>query len=203
MRYIIHLLPSEQQRQAYDDARARVAAVIGHNRALEYPTAHITLVWAIQDAPDDPAPIAQDALMAALERWHSTGAITLTVGKPVDTREHLLLPLSDTATLANLRHGLYLAVQTIAAGPVGDRAERVAKVREQTWPHLTLAQEIDAERWERGMALLKGDAALLHTPLHCTELALVARDIDAGESYRIVGRVPLEDRGGITVDLTG
>jgi hypothetical protein len=192
MRYIIHLLPDERQRRAYDDARARVADEIGHNRALEYPTAHITLVWAIQDTPDDPAPIAQETLLAALERWRGTGAIPLTVREPVDTREHLLLPLTDTAALAKLRHTLYLAAQTITAGPAGDHAERAAKVREQTWPHLTLAQEIDAERWERGMALLKDDAALLHAPLHCTELALVARDIDAGEPYRIVGRVPLD-----------
>ena len=192
MRYIIHLLPNEQQRQAYDDARARVAAAIGHNRALEYPTAHITLVWAIQDVPDDPTPIAQGALLAALERWRGTGAIPLTVREPVDTREHLLLPLSDTPALANLRHALFLAAQTIAAEPAGDRTERAMRVREQTWPHLTLAQEIDAERWERGMALLKDDAALLHAPLHCTELALVARDIDAGEPYRIVGRVSLD-----------
>lgn len=192
MRYIIHLLPDAAQRRAYDDARARVAAAIGHNRALEYPTAHITLVWAIQDVPADPAPIAQDALLTALERWRGTGAITLTVREPVDTREHLLLPLSDTPTLANLRHALFLDAQTIAAGPAGERTERAERVREQSWPHLTLAQEIDAERWERGMSLLKDDAALLQAPLRCTELALVARDIDAGEPYRIVGRVPLD-----------
>lgn len=193
MRYIIHLLPNEQQRRAYDDARARLAAEIGHNRALEYPTAHITLVWAIQDTPGDPAPIAQEALLATLEQWRGTGAIPLTVREPVDTREHLLLPLTDTPALASLRHELYLAAQGVAAGPTGDRAGRAEQVREQTWPHLTLAQEIDAERWERGMALLKDDGALLRAPLYCNELALVARDIDAGEPYRIVGRVPLGD----------
>ncbi len=193
MRYIIHLLPDEAQRRAYDDARARLAAEIGHNRALEYPTAHITLVWAIQDTPDDPAPIAQEALLATLEQWRGTGAIPLTVREPVDTRKHLLLPLADTPALANLRRELYLAAQGVAAGPAADRAERAARVREQTWPHLTLAQEIDAERWVRGMALLKDDGALLSAPLHCTELALVARDIDVGEPYRIVGRVPLGD----------
>lgn len=192
MRYIIHLLPAEGQRRAYDDARARLAVAIGHNRALDYPTAHITLVWAIQDAPADPAPIARDALLAILERWRASGALPLMVREPVDTREHLLLPLADTPALATIRHELYLAAQRAAAGPAGDRADRAERVREQTWPHLTLAQEIDAARWERGMALLaREDAELLRAPMLGTELALVARDIDAGGAYRIVGRVPL------------
>jgi len=193
MRYIIHLLPCAEQRRAYDEARARLAAAIGHNRALNYPTAHITLVWAIQDVPEDSAPIAQDALLAALERWRGSGAIPLTVRKPVETREHLLLPLADIPALAAIRHGLYQDAQRAAVGPTGNRTDRAERVREQTWPHLTLAQEIDAEQWERGMALLKDDGPLLRAPLRCTDLALVARDIDAGEPYRIVGRVPLGD----------
>lgn len=189
MRYIIHLLPDEAQRRAFDALRDRIAAAIGRNRALDYPTAHATLVWAIQDAPGDPAPIDPDALLAALVRWRGTGAIPLTIAAPAETREHLLLPLADTPALAALRHDLYVAAARVA----GDASEgRAARVREQTWPHLTLAQEIAPARWDRGMAILTAEGGdLLAGPIIGAELALVGRDIDAGEPYRIIGRVSL------------
>src|SRR3954449_4682894 len=136
MRYIIHLLPAEEQRRAYDDLRARIAAAIGHNRALDYPGAHVTLVWAIQDVPDDPAPIDPAALTAALETERGSGPLSLATREDVHTREHILFPLIDTPALAALRHRLYLAARTIAGGPDGTRADRAERVREQTWPHL-------------------------------------------------------------------
>lgn len=191
MRYIIHLLPDEGQCRAYDEVRARIAAAIGHNRALDYPTAHVTLVYAIQDDPADPAPLAREALIAALERHRGGGPLPLAVGGEVETREHLLFPLRDTPTLAAVRHRLYRDVCAIAAGPDGARTGRAGRVREQTWPHLTFAQEIDAARWERAGAILAAADPRLREPLHGAELALVARDIEAGEPYRIIWRVPL------------
>lgn len=192
MRYIIHLLPTEAQRLAYDDARTRLAAAIGRNRALDYPTAHITLAQGIEDALDDPAPIDPAALRAALARWRGIGGLPLTVGAPAETREHLLLPLVDTPALAALRRSLHEDIRRAASGIAGDRIARAARVFEQTWPHLTLAQDIDGVRWARGMALLaRDDAALLRAPLLGAELALIARDVAAGEPYRIVMRVPL------------
>lgn len=189
MRYILHLLPDEAQRRAFDALRDRVAAAIGRNRALDYPTAHVTLVWAIEDVPEAPAPIDPAALLAALERWRGTGALTLPLAPPVETREHLLLPLVDTPALAALRHALYDEAVRAAGGAGDSRAERV---REQTWPHLTISQEITPERCERGMAILDDEAGeLLRHPICGAELALVGRDIDAGEPYRIIGRVPL------------
>jgi hypothetical protein len=188
MRYIIHLLPAEGQRRAYDDLRARIAAVIGPNRALDYPGAHVTLVWAIQDGPDDPAPIDPAALIAALEAECGSGSLSLATREDVHTREHILFPLIDTPALAALRHRLYLAARTIAAGPDGTRTDRAERVREQTWPHLTFAQEIDEARWERGMAILAEARPQLREPVQGTELALVARDIAAGTPYRIVWR---------------
>ena len=180
MRYIIHLLPAEEQRRTYDDLRARIAAAIGHNRALDYPGAHVTLVWAIQDAPDDPVPIDPTALIATLEAERGTGLLCLATREDVHTREHLLFPLIDTPALEALRHRLYLAARTVAAGPDGTRTDRADRVREQTWPHLTFAQEIDAARWERGMAILAEAGPRLREPVMGTELALVARDIEAG-----------------------
>ena len=188
MRYIIHLLPAEAQRRAYDDIRARVAAAIGHNRARDYPGAHVTLVYAIQDDPGDPAPIDRDALIAALEDQRGSGPLPLAMGEDIDTREHLLFPLINTPALEALRHRLYLAARAVAAGPDGTRADRAERVREQTWPHLTFAQEIDEARWERGMAILAADGPQLREPIQGTELALVARDIEAGEPYRIIWR---------------
>ena len=195
MRYIIHLLPDEARRRAFDELRAKIAAAIGPNRALDYPTAHVTLVWALQDAPGDPAPLAPDDLLAALERRRGGGAIPLAIGAPIETREHLLLPLDNTPALAAPRRGLYDDARGVAAGAADAHAERAARVREQTWPHLTLAQEIDAARWERGMALLAREGGdLASAPFLGAELALIARDIDAREPYRIVGRVPLAAR---------
>jgi hypothetical protein len=186
MRYIIHLLPAEEQRRTYDDLRARIAATIGHNRALDYPGAHVTLVWAIQDAPEDPAPLDPAALIAALDAECGTSPLSLATREDVHTREHLLFPLIDTPALAALRHRLYLAARAIAAGPDGTRTDRANHVREQTWPHLTFAQEIDAARWERGMAILTEAGPQLREPVLGTELALVARDTEAGEPYRII-----------------
>ncbi|MFN8516768.1 MAG: hypothetical protein U0841_30180 [Chloroflexia bacterium] len=191
MRYIVHLLPDGAQCRAFDDLRARVAAAIGSNRALDYPTAHVTLVWAMQDAPGDPAPIDQAALCAVLNGFRQSGVISLPVRPPIDTREHLLLPLENTPALAELRHALYVAVRDVVAGSDGARRERAERVREQTWPHLTIAQEITPEHWERGMAILAAEGDWLREPIVGAELALVARDVDRGEPYAITHRVPL------------
>jgi hypothetical protein len=191
MRYILHLLPDEAQCRAFDDLRARVAAVIGPNRALDYPTAHVTLVWAIQDEPGDPAPIDQAALCAVLDGFRHSGVISLPVLPPIDTREHLLLPLENTPALAELRHALYVATRDVVAGPDGGRRERAERMGEQTWPHLTIAQEISPERWERGMAILESEGDWVREPVVGAELALVARDVEHGEPYAIIYRVSL------------
>jgi hypothetical protein len=194
MRYILHLLPEEAQRRAYDAARARLVEVIGRNRALDYPTAHVTLVWSIQDEAGDPDPIRPAALIAALEEWRSSGRLVLETREELPGREHLLLPLNDSPTLAALRGRLAEAARVVAAGTGSARAERAGRVREQTWPHLTFAQEIDPARWERGRALLDADFPdLLREPLHGGELALVARDNEVGGGYTLAHRVSLSD----------
>lgn len=191
MRYIIHLLPGEAQCRAYDELRARVVGAIGTNRALDYPTAHVTLVQGIQDEPGDPAPIDPAALCALLDGFRHSGALTLPQGPPADTREHLLLPLENTFALAELRHALYVAIRDLAAGPDGSRWARADRVTEQTWPHLTIAQEIAPERWEQGAAILADEGDWLGEPIVGTELALIARDIERGEPYAIAHRVSL------------
>ncbi len=192
MRYIIHLLPAEAQRQAFDAARARIAAVIGHNRALDYPTAHITLIWAIQDQPADPAPIDPAALVALLERYRDSGPITMPLGEPADTQEHLLFTLANPPALATLRRALYDNVWQLAAGPNNEHLERADRMREQTWPHLTFAQEITPAQFTQAQVVLQQeDPALLQAPIVGSTLALIARDIDAGEPYRIIATVPL------------
>lgn len=192
MRYILHLLPEEAQRLVYDTARARLAEVIGRNRALDYPTAHVTLVWSIQDEPGERTPIRAADLIAALEEWRGSGSLTLDARGAVDSREHLLVPLDDSPALATLRGQLAEAARIAAAGPTGARSERAGRVREQTWPHLTFAQEIDPERWARGRALLDAEfPGLFAGSMRGGELALVARDTEAGGAYALVHRVPL------------
>jgi hypothetical protein len=77
------------------------------------------------------------------------------------------------------------------AGAAVGVQQRGQRAREQPWPHLTLAQEIDAARWARGRALLAREGAWLAAPVPGAELALLARDVAAGEPYRIVHRVSL------------
>jgi len=192
MRYILHLLPEEAQRRTYDAARVRLAEAIGRNRALDYPNAHVTLVWSIQDEPEDRAPIRAAELIAALEEWRGSGILTLDARDAGHGHEHLLVPLDDTPALAALRGQLAVAARVAAAGPAGARTERAGRVREQTWPHLTFAQEIDPERWARGRALLDAEfPGLFSGSVRGGELALVARDTEAGGTYALVHRVPL------------
>ncbi len=194
MRYILHLLPEAAQRRVYDTARARLVEAIGRNRALDYPTAHVTLVWAIQDEPGDREPIRAADLIAALEEWRGSGIVTLDARDAVHGHEHLLVPLRDTLALAALRGRLAEAARTAVAGPAGAHRERAERVREQSWPHLTLAQEIDPARWARGRALLDAEFPdLLREPLRGGELALVARDNEADGAYALAHRVPLSD----------
>ena len=194
MRYIIHLLPHERQRRAFDDLRARMAAEIGPNRALGYPTAHVTLVWSIQDSPNDDAPIDREALAALLDAYAGNGPLPLTPRAGDWVEEHVLLPLDDTPELAALRSDLYHAARSVVADPAGQHAERAGRVREQTWPHLTLAQDVEADRWERGIALLHREGDWVFEPLIGAELALLGRDVEADQPYRIVHRVPLLPR---------
>lgn len=192
MRYIIHVLPEAGQRRAFDELRARIAAAIGPNKALEYPTAHVTLVWAIQDGPAEAAPIDAAALAGLLDEHRGSGALPLAVREGTETIEqHLLLPLADTPALAALRGRLADGARALAAGPDGHWRERAGRVREQTWPHLTLAQEIEAEPWRRALAILHAEGDWVWRPVIGAELALVARDVAADEPYRIVHRAPL------------
>jgi hypothetical protein len=194
MRYLIHLLPAEDQRRAFDGLRGRIAAAIGRNKALDYPTAHVTLVWSIQDGPGDAAPIDGSALAALLDEQRGGGPIPLTAraGIGIETIErHLLLPLDDSPALAVVRGRIGAGARAIAGAPDGRSAERAGRVREQTWPHLTLAQEIGDEAWRRGLAIVRAEGDWVRRPVVGVELALLARDVDAGEPYRIVHRAPL------------
>jgi hypothetical protein len=192
VRYLIHLLPEEGQRREFDALRARVAAAIGQNKALDYPTAHVTLVWSIQDDPGDAAPIDGAALAALLDEHRGSGLIPLTARAGIEEIEHhLLLPLNDSPALAAVRGRIFAGARAIAGAPDGRAAERVGRVREQTWPHLTLAQEIDDEAWRRGLEIVRAAGDWVWRPVIGAELALLARDIDAGQPYRIVHRAPL------------
>jgi hypothetical protein len=177
--------------------RARIAAEIGWNKALDYPTVHVTLVWSLQDEAGAEAPIDGAALAALLDAQRGSGAIPLMGrGGTEEIEHHLLLPLDDSPALAALRGRVFDGARTIAAGQNGRAAERAGRAREQTWPHLTLAQEIDAERWRRALALLRAEGDWVRRPVIGAELALVARDVAAGEPYRLVHRVPLESPVG-------
>lgn len=191
MRYLIHLLPEKGQRLAFDELRRRVAEVIGPNRALDYPTAHVTLVWAIQDGAADAHPLEASALVALLEAARGSGGLPLRPRRGERTEGHALLPLDDTPTLAAVRERLYAGARAVAAAPEGRYQERAGRVRQQTWPHLTIAQELEPERWQRALALLADAGEWVWAPVQGAELALLARDVAAGEPYRIVHRVPL------------
>ena len=60
-----------------------------------------------------------------------------------------------------------------------------------TLEYVQRAQEITPEHWERGRAILAAEGAWLREPIVGAELALVARDVERGEPYAIMHRVPL------------
>jgi hypothetical protein len=194
VRYIIHLLPERSQRLAFDALRARLATAIGYNKALDYPTAHVTLLWNIEDQPAAVAAIDAAMLAAALDGEAGIGHLELALRPAPDdiasVQQHLLLPLQDSEPLAALRQRLHQAVLSLMAA-----TGVPPTVREQTWPHLTLAQEIDDTRWQTGLALVRAEGDWPCQPIIGTEVALLARDVAAGEPYTIVHRVALSGRG--------
>ena len=189
MRYIVHLLPEERQRVAFDALRDRVAAAIGQNKALDYPTAHVTLLWDIEDQPDAPVAIDPLALAALLDREAGSASIALAVRNGMETIEHhLLLPMEDTARLAALRQRLLTGIRAMVSALDANHA---ARVREQTWPHLTIAQDVEGQRWRAGLALIQSEGEWVRQPVIGAALALVARDVAVGQPYAIAHQVAL------------
>jgi hypothetical protein len=191
VRYIVHLLPTEAQRHTFDDLRARVAEQIGFNRALWYPTAHLTLVWNIEDDPGDAQPIDGAALAAVLDRYQGRGTLPLAVGAPARFGGHVLAPVVSTEHLNQLRADLLDVVRRIIAGPNQRDQPRAERVREEARPHLTLAQDVGPEQAEKALAFLKREN--LHAPrsVEGIQLALLARDPALHKLSRIVHCVPL------------
>jgi hypothetical protein len=192
-RYIIHLLPEPERRARHDDLRQQVAERIGWNRALDYPTTHVTLVYDVQD-DDDGDPIDASLLAGSLDGLAGSGAIRLEPRAPEIHGQHLLLPITDSTQLAIVRRAAFEAARRIAALPNDQHAQRAERVKEQDWPHLTMAQEVDVNRARAGQAFLAERGQWASQPLLATEIALIGRDLSRDEPYQIVHRVSLEAR---------
>jgi 2'-5' RNA ligase len=190
-RYIIHLLPEAERRASLDELRERVAERIGWNRALDYPTTHVTLVYAIQDDEDAAEPIEVSALTAFLDRLDGSGPIGLWPSAPEIHGEHVLMPIADSTQLAVVRRAALDAIRRIVATPHGENAKRAQRVKEQSWPHLTLAQEVETSRARQAMSYLAEHVRWAALPMLATEIALLARDLAVREPYQIVHLVTL------------
>jgi hypothetical protein len=185
MRYIVHLLPEESRRRCLDDLRMKLAEIIGPNKALDYPTSHVTLVYNIQERSDDQSPIDVAQLGEWLETLRATGPIRLWPRSPEFHVSHLLMPVPESDGLTNLRRSAFVTVRDICGGPSGHHSQRAANVKEQTWAHLTLAQNIDADRARRALEYLEIHGRWASLPLLMNQVALIARNVDRNAPYRI------------------
>ena len=192
MRYLIDLFPTDDERRSLDGLREQVANDIGLNDAGHYPTAHLTLVKNIEDGPPGAEQIDRSSIEGILEGWRGTGVIELALGAPGvhggDDERHVLFRIVDSPKLRNLRSGLTSAVKD-AVGRRGNLAASLAeKVEAETRPHLTVAQNVSAERAERALAIVTA-AYPREVSLHGVELALLEKG--ANSPYRIHYRVAL------------
>jgi hypothetical protein len=185
-RYIIHLLPEPDRRAILDQLRNRLAERIGWNRALAYPTTHVTLVYDIQDDASDAEPIDPSGLAAVVDRLAGLGSVRLSLRPPEMHGPHLLMPIEDTTQLAATRLGARDGARATVAMPDGRYVVRSARVKEQSWPHLTLAQEIDPRRARQARDYLSERCKGASLPLLATQVALLARDLARSEPYRII-----------------
>ncbi len=190
-RYIIHLLPEPGRRALLDDLRGRVAERIGWNRALDYPTTHVTLVYDIQDDENTSDPIDASRLAEVLDRVAGSGPIQLRPGPPAIHGEHVLMPIPDWTQLAALRRAALVGTRTIVALPDACYARRAERVKEQKWPHLTFAQEVDTSRALQAQSYLTENGGWAASPILATEVALLTRDVARGEPYQIIYQVTL------------
>jgi hypothetical protein len=190
-RYIIHLLPESSQRALLDKLRGRVAERIGWNRALDYPTTHVTLVYDIQDDENSSDPIDASRLAELLDRVAGSGPIQLWPGPPAIYGEHLLMSIPDSAPLAAIRHTILDGTRQIAAMPYTRYARRAERVKEQSWPHLTFAQEVEISRAQRAQFYLAENGGWAASPILATEVALLTRDLARREPYQIAYQVTL------------
>jgi hypothetical protein len=136
-------------------------------------------------------PIDPAALAAVVDRLYGSGAIRLRLSPPELHEAHLLLPIEDTPRLATMRRAALDGSRAATALPSGRDAVRSARVKEQTWPHLTLAQEIDPWRAPQASAYLSDHGREAARPLLATQVALLARDLAGSEPYRIIHVVDL------------
>ena len=141
--------------------------------------------------PTIDCPIDPRKLIERLERRRYAGIIALEPRElGSDDKRHILLPLVDPPKLTALRHALAADLRAVCDLD-GRHAQRSQRVQEQTWPHLTLAQDITPSQWDQGSAIAREEQALLTSLILGTHLALLARDIERGEPYEIIHRVPL------------
>ena len=192
MRYLIQLLQTEAECRYLTDLRYRVAARIGTNKALHYPTPHVTLIWNIEDGPGDPEPIDRRSLESVLDSLRARGSIALTL-RGLTTwvagdRRHVVFPIVDSSELSTLREDLLARVKTAVAGPGGRYPDRAAQVQAQSTPHLTIAQDVTEKLAETAVALIGAESRTL-TGVRGVEVVLLERR--PPEPYDIVHRVDL------------
>jgi hypothetical protein len=191
-RYIIHLLPEPERRAKLDELRHQIAEQIGWNKALDYPTTHLTLVQGIQDGENVTESIDSTLLVGLLDRLANTGPIHLTPSPSGIYGRDVLMKIADSTQLAITRRAAFEATRRIVAMPDGENAKSALAVKEQSWPHLTFVQDVDAPRAQQALAFLTEHGQWVTQPLVATEIALIGRDLASGEPYRIVHRVSLQ-----------
>jgi ribosomal protein L7Ae-like RNA K-turn-binding protein len=186
MRYIVQLLPEDGQRSHLDLIRFDLSRIIGRNKAVNYPTSHVTLVWSIEDVGFNEK-INPEDLTKILLNCANFGVIDLEWKILHDASQHITLDIKDNPVLDELRQCLFTSIKHYATNNGLNKV--VEKVQLQEWPHITLAQDINPEKYTEGMRFLQ-EKLNLPSRIRFNSLALLAKT--EGQDYKIIETIELQ-----------
>ncbi len=185
MRYIFQLLPTEPLCSQLQELRQQVSSLVGPNQALNYPTPHVTLLHSIADNAINSIQ-ASDQLIATLPALKEHPPLTLPAKLLNQPDIHLTIALKDSDELTQMRDTLQNEVLMLqqqgqlSSGPV-----------EETWPHLTLAQNISSESQAIAREYMAQNVTWLPEIIEFDQVVLLSRDVTLNQPYRIIARTTL------------
>lgn len=184
MRYIIQLLPESQIREHLDSIRAGLVQTVGQNKAQNYPTSHITLVWNLEDTSTlkrvDPKDLSKH-----LKDSKGDYSINLRWLILQESTRFITLEIAEDTPFVELRQQIFTGIKSyIETLKLVDVSQNM---KEEMWPHITLAQNINPQNYEAGMQYLIQELKL-PVSIHFDTIALLAQE--NGGVYKIIESIP-------------
>lgn len=186
MRYILQLLPREPLCSQLQELRIQLTSLIGPNRALDYPVPHVTLLHSIADNSIN-AIQACDALIATLPAIKEFSPISLAAKLLNSTSQHVTIGLSDSEELSQIRNTLISEISILE-----QQGQLSSNPIEETWPHITLAQDISNENQTLAREYISQNVDWIPEVIEFDQVALLSRDVTLNQPYKIVARTTLK-----------